>query len=88
MRFGAEVGWATITDPCLGPLSMEALMAQRTDHPLKVHESFETTRLGQQCLIEAYARLVPIRRKARRRAGQDEPRSEIIAASRRGGEHG
>lgn len=63
-------------------------MAQRTDHPLKVHELFETTRLGQRCPIEAYARLVPIRRKALRQDGQDKPRSEIIAASRRGGEHG
>jgi hypothetical protein len=28
-----------------------------------VRESFETTRLGQQCLISAYARLFPIRRE-------------------------
>jgi hypothetical protein len=65
-------------------------MARHTDRPpsLKVQESFETTRLGQQCLIEAYARLVPIRRKSLRRAEPGKPRPKPIAASRRGGEHG
>ena len=31
--------------------------------PLKIQVSFETTRLSAQCLIEAYDRLVPIRRR-------------------------
>ncbi len=38
-------------------------MARRRDRPrLEVRASFETNRLGLQCLINAYARLVPIRR--------------------------
>ena len=38
-------------------------MVRRKDRPrLMVREAFETTRLGQQCLIDAYARLFPIRR--------------------------
>ena len=38
-------------------------MVRRTDRPrLMVREAFETTRLGQQCLINAYARLFPIQR--------------------------
>jgi hypothetical protein len=42
---------------------MEERMVRRTDRPrLMVREAFETTRLGQQCLIDAYARLFPIRR--------------------------
>jgi hypothetical protein len=64
-------------------------MARGTDHPPpKVQESFETTRLGRQCLIDAYTRLVPIRRKSLRQADHGKPRPKIIAASRRGGEHG
>ena len=64
-------------------------MTQRTDHPtLEVRESFETTRLGPQCLIEAYTRLVPIQRKALRKAEHDSLPSAVVAASRRGGEHG
>lgn len=42
---------------------MEERMVHCRDRPrLTVRESFETTRLGQQCLISAYARLFPIRR--------------------------
>jgi hypothetical protein len=68
---------------------MEALMARRTDHPpLEVQESFETTRLGPQCLVDAYTRLVPIRRQTLRRADHASPRPRGIAASRRGGKHG
>ncbi|SDD96916.1 hypothetical protein SAMN04487779_1015103 [Belnapia rosea] len=38
-------------------------MVRRRDRPrLMVREAFETTRLGQQCLINAYARLFPIQR--------------------------
>jgi hypothetical protein len=54
---------------------------------LEVQESFETTRFARQCLIEAYTRLVPIRRKApKARHGGLPPAA--VAASRRGGEHG
>jgi hypothetical protein len=69
---------------------MEALMARRTDHPssLEVQESFETTRLGPQCLVDAYTRLVPIQRQTPRRADHVSPRPVVVAASRRGGEHG
>jgi hypothetical protein len=40
-------------------------MVRRRDRPrrLDLRESFETNRLGPQCLIQAYARLVPIRRQ-------------------------
>ncbi len=33
--------------------------------------SFERTRLGPQCLVEAYARLIPIARKAVRGRGAE-----------------
>jgi hypothetical protein len=39
-------------------------MVRYRDRPrLTVRDSFETTRVGQQCLINAYARLLPIRRE-------------------------
>ena len=42
---------------------MEERMVRCKDRPrLMVREAFETTRVGQQCLINAYARLFPIRR--------------------------
>jgi hypothetical protein len=65
-------------------------MARRRDPPLEVQESFETTRLGRQCLIDAYTRLVPIRRKALRKAEPDRPPPPpaAMAAIRRGGDHG
>jgi hypothetical protein len=54
---------------------------------LEVQESFETTRLARQRLIDAYTRLVPIRREAlKARHGGLPPAA--VAASRRGGEHG
>ena len=62
-------------------------MARHRDPPpLEVQESFETTRLGRQCLIDAYTRLVPIRRKTPK-AGYGGPPPAAVAASRRGGEH-
>jgi hypothetical protein len=39
-------------------------MVRRTDRPLQVRVSFEATRLSPQHLIEVYARLVPIVRRA------------------------
>jgi hypothetical protein len=63
-------------------------MARHRDPPaLEVQESFETTRLARQCLIDAYARLVPIRRKTPR-AGHGSLPPVAVAVSRRGGEHG
>jgi hypothetical protein len=63
-------------------------MARRRDPPpLEVQESFETTRLARQCLIDAYTRLVPIRREALK-ARHGGPPPAAVAASRRGGEHG
>src|SRR3982750_710072 len=66
---------------------MEAPMARRRDlSPLEVRESFETTRLARQCLIDAYTRLVPIRREATKaRHGGPPP---AAAASRHGGGQG
>ena len=54
-------------------------MVRRTDHPLlQVRVSFETTRLGQQHLIEAYARLVPtVRRTNLRPKGGDIASSKV-----------
>ena len=63
-------------------------MAQRRGPPpLEVRESFETTRFGPQCLIDAYTHLVPIRRKTVPRAGHDRPRP-VVTPSRCGGKHG
>ncbi len=63
-------------------------MVRRSERPcLQVREAFETTRLGPQCLIQAYARLVPVRRKAVQRVGKTSPRGVIGSARRRGGEH-
>ena len=45
-------------------------MARSTERPVVVARvSFERTRLGPQCLVEAYARLMPIARKTVRGRG-------------------
>jgi hypothetical protein len=63
-------------------------MAQRRHPPpLEVREAFETTRFSPQCLIDAYTRLVPIRRKTVK-ARQSGLLPAAVAARRRGGEHG
>jgi hypothetical protein len=60
-------------------------MVQREDRPrLEVREAFEPTRLSPQCLISAYARLVPIRRASVSRAKPD-PRAQADALGRKGG---
>jgi hypothetical protein len=65
-------------------------MVRRTDRPLfEVVVSFETTRLGPQCLVNAYARLVPVRRQPVRKSapgGGPLPPQAVAAARRRGGE--
>ena len=44
-------------------------MPRRKDRPrLTVRVSFEATRLSPQCLIEAYERLAPTKRRPRRTA--------------------
>ena len=66
---------------------MEAQMVRRTRRPLlDVRESFETTRLGPHCLINAYARLVPVGREVARKTGR-RTRRPAMPAELRGGEH-
>ena len=64
-------------------------MARRGDRPrLEVRESFETSRLGPQCLIEAYARLVPIPiRRTGVRAGRNAQERADTLVRRSGGRH-
>jgi hypothetical protein len=61
-------------------------MVRREDLPrLDVREAFEPTRLSPQCLIRAYARVVPVRR-----AGLPKGECEEEAgrpARREGGKH-
>jgi hypothetical protein len=68
---------------------MEASMVRRSGRPcLQVRETFEATRLGRQFLIEAYARLVPVRRRAVHRVGKASPQRRVTGLARkRGGEH-
>jgi len=53
---------------------------------LVVREGFETTRVGQQCLINAYARLFPIRR-AGVASGPKTPGQADRLVRRGGGKH-
>ena len=67
---------------------MEERMVQRVDRPrLDVRVSFETPRLSPQCLIKAYARLVPIRQGGVRKAGSGGRDQADMPARRSGGEH-
>jgi hypothetical protein len=54
---------------------MEVRLARRTGRVLQVRVSFETTRLGPQHLIDAYARLVPLIRRAQSRRKRSEGQS-------------
>ena len=66
---------------------MEERMARCRDRPrLVVRESFEVTRVGPQCLIEAYARLVPIRRTGVRAGRNTQERADTLVR-RSGGRH-
>ena len=57
-------------------------MVRRTDHPLRnVRVSFETTRFGPQLLIDAYERLVPVRRVRRQASRAKASRREIAAVA-------
>ena len=65
-------------------------MIQQTYRPrLDVQASFEMTRFGLTCLIEAYARVVPVSRTTLRKAVRDSTPSPAAAQppSRGGGEH-
>ena len=85
----SKTGSAPIPSPTLGLRLMEAPMGQRPDHPrLHVQLSFETTRIGPQCLIDAYMRLVPIRRTSLRKPEPYTPLPISGITSRCGGEHG
>ncbi len=64
---------------------MEERMIRGQDRfRLEVRETFEPTRLSPQCLISAYARLVPIRR-VNLRKGQNERCEPALEPSRRVG---
>jgi hypothetical protein len=66
---------------------MEKRIVRRRDRPrLMVREAFETTRVGQQCLIDAYARLFPIRR-AGVASGPKTPGQANRLVRRDGGKH-
>jgi hypothetical protein len=63
-------------------------MTRQTRRPrLDVQESFETTRLSPQCLIEAYIQVVPVQRTTLRRTERDGAGPQAVPAPRRGGEH-
>ena len=53
----------------------------------EVRESFETTRAGRQCLIDAYARLLPIHRKNSRKGDRENKASPVVAAPKLRGRH-
>lgn len=65
-------------------------MIRRTDRLLlQVRVSFETTRLGPQHLIEAYARLVPMVRRLSPRPKRSEaqpPKAKLASVTARGGD--
>jgi hypothetical protein len=52
-----------------------------------VRESFEATRLSPKFLIEAYARVVPVRRKTLPKAERDGAALETAQVPLCGGEH-
>ncbi len=64
-------------------------MPRRKDRTwLTVRVSFETTRLSPQCLIEAYERLAPTKRRPVRTARSATPVDEVRTTPDRGGNHG
>jgi hypothetical protein len=63
-------------------------MIQQTRHPrLDVQASFETTRFGPTCLMEAYARVVPVQHTTVRQAARDSAPLEAAQPQSCGGEH-
>ena len=62
-------------------------MVRCGDRPrLTVRESFEVTRVGQQCLISAYARLFPIRREGVKSGSKSQGHANRLVRSG-GGKH-
>lgn len=58
-------------------------MVRRADRPLRsVRVSFETTRFSAQHLMDAYACLVPLVRRARLRATPDRARAQQAPVAR------
>jgi hypothetical protein len=63
-------------------------MTRQTRRPcLDVREAFEATRLSPKFLIEAYARVVPVRRKTLPKTERDGTALETAQVPLRGGEH-
>jgi hypothetical protein len=63
-------------------------MARRKDRPrLTVRVAFETTRLSPQCLIAAYERLAPTKRRPLHTARSATPVDEVRQMPDRGGNH-
>jgi hypothetical protein len=64
-------------------------MVRSTQHAVRVARvSFESTRLGPQCLAETYARIVPITCKAVRASAKAGPQADAQTAPTRRAEHG
>lgn len=64
-------------------------MAPSTQRPVVVARvSFESTRHGPHCLAEAYARIVPIRRKLVRAGAKAEPEPTARPTATGRAEHG
>jgi hypothetical protein len=67
---------------------MEAPMIQKTYRSrLDVQASFELTRFAPTCLIEAYARVVPVSRTPLGQAARDSTPPAVAQPQSRGGEH-
>lgn len=63
-------------------------MVRREDRScLDVREAFEPTRLSPQCLISAYARLVPIRRTNVHKTKLNQQQQSDILVRKGGGKH-
>ncbi len=60
---------------------------RKHDANWEVRESFETTRVGQQCLIDAYARLLPIHRRSPQKSDHKSRASPAVTAPKLRGKH-
>ncbi len=67
---------------------MEERMIRCADRPrLEVREAFEPTRLSPQCLVSAYACLVPIRRASVRKTKDNHQEQTDVPVRKGGGKH-
>jgi hypothetical protein len=63
-------------------------MVRRTDGASwEVREAFETTRVGRQCLIDAYVHLIPVQRKSTRKSDRETRASPTAAVPKPRGRH-